>query len=80
MNWLELRDTPCKACGETNWGVIRFVNRGEQETYPMVCRICGYKSSVCMPKKTAVMNGLNLKLPQMRDGVWQWAADDDVPF
>lgn len=64
MNWIEQRDTPCKQCGATAWTVECVANRGGQETHPLVCGACGYKTCVYVPKSImkqhALVVGVNL--------------------
>lgn len=45
----------CRFCGETNWRVGEYTNRGGHKTYPYYCGCCGYRTMV-LEKKALVVS------------------------
>jgi uncharacterized Zn finger protein len=60
VKWNEFINTECKKCNSVSWRVARVINRGGQETFPLVCGSCGYKTAIYMPKTDAHQYGFNL--------------------
>lgn len=57
--WKKILESPCQRCGMKHWMILKYINRGGHETYPIRCGNCGNNTATCIPKTLAYEKGFN---------------------
>lgn len=60
MNWIEQRKTTCQKCGAIDWRIDCVENKAGHKTHPLICKQCGYKTCVYVPKNIVETHAISV--------------------